>query len=134
MAGSRILTGADLISVPAVGPNTKRRYPTQKPDELGRLLAKIAGVKRRDTVVDPFCGSGALLVGAAERGATVIGSDTSARAIALARGRLLVGLRGGRNGLAIKRAKPSLEGRRTAGEPPFRNSARGSHRSLAVIR
>jgi len=86
--GSRTLTGSDLISVSAVGPNTAHRYPTQKPDELGRLLAKMARVTRGDTVVDPFCGSGALLVGSAERGGTVIGSDTSARAIALARARL----------------------------------------------
>lgn len=123
IAGSRTLTGSDLVSVAAVGPNTSGRYPTQKPDGLGRALAKIAAVTWRDTVVDPFCGSGALLVGAAERGATVIGSDISARAIALARERLLIRLPGGRNGVVVKRSKPSLEGRRTAGTPAYRKSA-----------
>lgn len=121
--GSRTLTGSDLVSIAAVGPNTARRYPTQKPDGLGRALAKMARVSRRDTVVDPFCGSGALLVGAAERGATVIGSDISARAITLARERLLVRLPGGRNGVVVRRSRPSLEGRRTGGKPASRKSA-----------
>ena len=121
--GSRTLTGSDLVSVAAVGPNTAGRYPTQKPDGLGRALAQMADVTSRDTVVDPFCGSGALLVGAAERGATVIGSDISAYAIALARERLAVRLRGGRNGIVVRQAKPSLEGRRTAGTPAYRKSA-----------
>lgn len=123
MPGSRTLAGYDLISVASVGPNTARRYPTQKPDGLGRVLAKIARVTARDTVVDPFCGSGALLVGAAERGATVIGSDTSAHAISLARERLLVRLNRGRNGIVVQRPKPSLEGRRTGGKPASRKSA-----------
>ena len=123
--GSRILTGSDLVAVAAVGPNARGRYPTQKPEALGRLLAAMAGVARTDTVVDPFCGSGALLVGAAERGAKVIGGDTSAKAVSLARERLLVRLEGGQHGVVVRRAKSSLEGRRTAGEPASRNSARG---------
>ncbi len=130
--GSRTLTGSDLVSVAAVGPNTTGRYPTQKPDGLGRALAKIAGVARQDTVVDPFCGSGALLVGAAERGATVIGCDISARAIALARERLLVRLRGGGNGVVVRRSSPSLEGRRRPKRPASTNSVGGSRASHAT--
>lgn len=121
--GTRTLRGTDLVSVAAVGPNTAHRYPTQKPDGLGRALAKMAGVSRRAVVVDPFCGSGAFLVGSAERGARVIGADTSAGAIALARERLFVRARGGRNGVVVARAKPSLEGRRTEGKPASRKSA-----------
>lgn len=86
--GSRALSGRDLLSVPAVAPNTSGRYPTQKPVSLGRELAAIAGVRRGDLVVDPFAGSGSLLVGARERGARVIAGDISARAMRLARQRL----------------------------------------------
>jgi DNA modification methylase len=88
LPGSRTLTGVDLVSVPAVGPGTAGRYPTEKPAGLGRALARIAGIGHRDLVVDPFCGSGALLVGARERGATVIGCDVAAAAIRRATGRL----------------------------------------------
>jgi DNA modification methylase len=88
LPGSRTLTGVDLVSVPAVGPGTAGRYPTEKPEGLGRALAKIAGIGPGDVVVDPFCGSGALLVGAHERGATVIGCDVAAAAITRATGRL----------------------------------------------
>jgi site-specific DNA-methyltransferase (adenine-specific) len=123
LAGSRALTGSDLVSVAAVGPNTAHRYPTQKPDQLGRALAKMARVTSRDIVVDPFCGSGALLVGAAERGATVIGSDVSPRAIALAQKRLTAAKRN-RPSVAVEPSCSSLEGRRTAGKPASRNSAR----------
>jgi DNA methylase len=98
--GSRTLTGTDLVSVGAVGPGTADRYPTQKPEGLGRVLAKMAGIGRGDLVVDPFCGSGALLVGAAERGATVVGSDISARAVGLATKRLRT---------AVAARPPSLE-------------------------
>lgn len=86
--GSRTLAGRDLVSVPAVASRVAGRYPTEKPIELGRQLAAIAGVRRGDLVVDPFCGSGSLLVGAAERGARVLGGDISARAVAIASGRL----------------------------------------------
>lgn len=88
LAGSRPLTGVDLVSVPAVGPGTADRYPTEKPIGLGRELARIAGVRRGDLVVDPFVGSGALLLGSLERGAAVAGADISPRAIARATERL----------------------------------------------
>lgn len=117
LPGSRPLSGTDLVSIAAVGPGTTGRYPTQKPDGLGRALARMAGVGRGDLVVDPFCGSGALLVGAAERGAAIIGSDISARAVALATKRLRATARG--------RVSPSLEGRRSAATAASRNSARG---------
>jgi hypothetical protein len=129
LPGSRTMSGTDLVSVGAVGPGTANRWPTQKPDGLGRVLARMAGIGRDDLVVDPFCGSGALLVGAAERGAIVIGSDISAKAIALASKRLAAAA--GKSAPkavapARKAAKPSLEGRRTAGPAAYRNSARGS--------
>jgi len=92
------LTGVDLVSVPAVGPGTAGRYPTEKPEGLGRALARIAGIGPADVVIDPFCGSGALLVGARERGAFVIGCDVAAA--------------------AIKRASARLAGRHRSSGPP----------------
>lgn len=67
---------------------TPGRYPAEKPEHLGEALARIAGVRRGDLVVDPYCGSGALLVGPRRRGASVVGVDSSSRAIAIARRRL----------------------------------------------
>jgi len=93
LPGSRTLSGVDLVSVRAVGPGTANRLPAEKPADLGRALAAIAGVGRADFVVDPFCGSGALLIGAAERGAKVAGYDVAAAAIKRASARLSVGAR-----------------------------------------
>jgi DNA modification methylase len=129
VSGSRSLAGSDLVSVAAVGPGTTDRYPTQKPDGLGRVLARMAGIGRGDLVVDPFCGSGALLVGAAERGAIVIGSDISARAIALATKRLeaAAGKTPPKAPTPTRKAgKPSLVGLRPTGTQASRNSARAS--------
>lgn len=86
--GSRTLRGRDLVQAQAVGPNAADRYPTEKPAALGRQLIAIADVRRGELVVDPFCGSGALLIGAAERGARVVGGDISTRALTIARRRL----------------------------------------------
>jgi DNA methylase len=88
LPGSRTLTGVDLVSVPAVGPGTAGRYPTQKPDELGRVLARMANIGPGDMVLDPFVGSGALLVGARERGAHVIGCDIAPAALRTAKAKL----------------------------------------------
>ena len=88
LPGSRTLTGSDLVAVQSVGPGTAGRYPTEKPEGLGRKLAAIAGVGPGDVVLDPFCGSGALLVGAKARGAAVIGCDVAPAAIRRAAGKL----------------------------------------------
>ena len=88
LPGSRTLSGVDLVSVAAVGPGTANRYPTAKPEGLGRKLAAMAGIGPGSLVVDPFCGSGALLVGAVERGATVVAGDLARRAVRLAGARL----------------------------------------------
>jgi site-specific DNA-methyltransferase (adenine-specific) len=88
LPGSRTMTGVDLVSVTAVGPGTAGRYPTQKPDELGRVLARMASVGPGDVVLDPFVGSGALLVGARELGAHVIGCDIAPAAVRQANAKL----------------------------------------------
>jgi DNA modification methylase len=127
LPGSRTLSGVDLVSVPSVAPNTTCRYPTEKPAELGRELAHIANVGRGDHVIDPFCGSGALLLGAAERGARVTGYDVAAAAVKRASDRLLKPAARTPAKAPVparKASKPSLEGRRTAGKSASRNSAR----------
>ncbi len=116
LPGSRTLTGVDLVAVPAVGPGTAGRYPTEKPEGLGRKLAAIAGIDRGDVVLDPFCGSGALLVGAKERGATVIGADIAAAAIRRARGKLG---ESGRVAAATGGPRRTATGRRPS-QPPRR--------------
>ena len=118
LPGSRPLTGVDLISAPAVGSRTKDHYPTEKPEALGHALAAIAGIRRGDVVVDPFCGSGALLVGAKERWATVAGSDIAARAVKRASARLTARQKPV-PAPARKPPRPSLEGRRPAGRRPI---------------
>ncbi|MGC8635304.1 MAG: DNA methyltransferase [Candidatus Limnocylindrales bacterium] len=132
LPGSRPVSGTDLVSVPAVGPGTRDRYPTEKPEGLGRALAAIAGIGPGDVVVDPFAGSGALLAGAKERGATVIGGDIAARAIKRATERLS-GPTKPRPATPPKPPRPSLEGRRPAGRRPIetRHAARRPHRNGA---
>jgi DNA modification methylase len=112
LPGSRTLTGVDLVSVRAVGPGTKDRWITEKPADLGRALARIANVGRGDFVVDPFCGSGALLIGAAEHGAKVAGFDVAAKAIKRASARLAVGAK------PAPPARPSPSGRAGARRNP----------------
>lgn len=126
--GSRALSGRDLVSVAAVAPGTKNRYPTEKPVGLGRELAAIAGVRRGDTVVDPFCGSGNLLIGAAERGAHVLAGDTSARAVRLATTRLAAA--------AAKRGRPLLDSSQISGtrRPPRRAKPRKAVRNATAQR
>jgi len=124
LPGSRTLTGTDLVAAPAVGSRTAGRYATEKPVGLGRELARIANVRRGELVVDPFAGSGNLLVGALERGARVVAGDTSVRAIRLATRRLAAVARP--NPPAAARGRPSLEGRPSKARAPLRNSARQS--------
>jgi DNA modification methylase len=113
LPGSRTLTGVDLVSVPAVGPGTAGRYPTEKPEGLGRALARIAGIGPADVVIDPFCGSGALLVGACERGAFVIGCDVAAAAITRATGRLAGRARPTGSPVPASRTRPRTTTRRS---------------------
>jgi hypothetical protein len=122
LPGSRTLSGVDLVSVAAVGPGTADRYPTAKPEGLGRELAAIASIGRGSLVVDPFCGSAALLVGALERGASVVAGDVAQRAVRLARARLSQAA-----GKPATRSAPSKPGQRPGtGQGPARPSqARG---------
>ena len=129
-ATSRTLTGRDLVSVASVPPGRRDRYPTEKPEQLGRALAAIAGIRRGDVVVDPFCGSGNLLVGAVERRASVIAGDTSSKAIRLAKRRLTEAA-AQRRLPAAARGRPLLESPPSKARGAYRNSARRRPRATA---
>lgn len=122
---SRPLSGSDLVEVSAIGPGTANRYPTEKPVGLGREIAKIAGIGRGDLVVDPFCGSGSLLVGPAQRGATVVGGDVAPRAVKLATARLGATGASGRRGPAASR-DPAERG-------PVRTPSEGARKRTAQV-
>lgn len=120
MPSARIGPQRTVRAMP-VAPATNGRYPTEKPEYLGAALARIAGVRRGDRVVDPYCGSGALLAGARRLGADVIGIDVSTRAVRLARQRLSVGSRAAERRSALRR--PHRRPRSTP-RPPASLSAR----------
>jgi SAM-dependent methyltransferase len=63
------------------------RYPAKMVGRLARTLAERY-VTSADTVCDPFCGSGAILAAAVERGADVTGFDLNPFAVLLARVKL----------------------------------------------
>jgi DNA modification methylase len=118
LPGSRVLAGVDLVSVAAVGPGTADHYPTEKPEGLGLALAKMAGVGLGQLVVDPFCGSGALLAGALGRGATVVGGDVAARAIRLASERLVASTPLPSTApRSVRAPKPAATAKRPSGRP-----------------
>ncbi len=79
----------DVLAVPSINNMAGERtgYPTQKPLALMDLLVR-ACCPTGGLVLDPCCGSGTTLVAAAASGRSALGCDTSARAVALARGRL----------------------------------------------
>lgn len=53
------------------------------PPKLARLMVNLTGTETARTILDPFCGSGTLLVEALSIGfATVLGSDISEKAVA----------------------------------------------------
>ena len=49
--------------------------------KISRTLLTLAGVKREDTILDPFCGTGTLLMEAALLGMKVIGIDIDGNAV-----------------------------------------------------
>lgn len=51
------------------------------PPQLARILVNLAEVQPGGTILDPFCGSGTVLMEARDLGFHVIGSDNSAKAI-----------------------------------------------------
>ncbi|MCB9798626.1 methyltransferase domain-containing protein [Candidatus Nomurabacteria bacterium] len=57
------------------------RYSGMLPPKLARMMINLAGVATPATLLDPFCGSGVLLMEALDLGYHIIGSDISDRAV-----------------------------------------------------
>lgn len=76
--------GPDIIAVKRVPPMSKT-HPFEKPPEL---VERIAGKFKPGRVLDPFCGTGGLLVGAKSLGWEVVGIDVDKDACDIARKRL----------------------------------------------
>ncbi|MBW4583466.1 MAG: site-specific DNA-methyltransferase [Tildeniella nuda ZEHNDER 1965/U140] len=68
----------DVIEIPTIcnGMAEKTKHPTQKPEELIRRLV-FAASDRGDTVLDPFSGSGTVLVVAEQSGRKWLGCDSN---------------------------------------------------------
>lgn len=50
-------------------------HPTSMHPRIARALVNLAGVKKGDTILDPFCGTGGILIEAGLAGMNVRGSD-----------------------------------------------------------
>lgn len=81
---------SDVWEIPFLNPKAKERtgYPTQKPILLLEQIIRLC-TDERDTVLDPFCGSGTTLVAASLMNRISMGIDISQEAVALTRGRLV---------------------------------------------
>lgn len=55
--------------------------PTSIDNQLGFLMGNLAGIKEGDNVLDPFVGTGSLLLAPSYFGANCFGSDLDCRVI-----------------------------------------------------
>ena len=76
--------GRDLIQVPRIH-HSRKNHPFDKPPELAMKLLQGVTPGR---VLDPFCGAGGLLLGAARMGFEVVGIDISKESCEMAERRL----------------------------------------------
>ncbi|MEK6807835.1 MAG: DNA methyltransferase [Nanoarchaeota archaeon] len=60
-------------------------HPTMLKPKLARLLVNLSGAKEGETILDPFCGAGSILIEAAVLGTKVIGTDFDSEMIARAK-------------------------------------------------
>ena len=87
--GRRFVTNnrrPSIISVPRFAPNTQI-HPTQKPVGLMEVLIE-SSTNKDDLIVDPFAGSGPVVVAAERLGRRAIGIEIDADHAATARGQL----------------------------------------------
>jgi site-specific DNA-methyltransferase (adenine-specific) len=74
---------ADIIEAPRV----RDGYPAEKPPEVSQVLITQSSLPG-ELVIDPFMGSGSVLVGAAREGRNCMGNDLCAEAVVIAERRL----------------------------------------------
>lgn len=84
--GKRKLSDLGVPDVLAF-PRIHRGYPTEKPVELASVLVNQSS-QVGETVLDPFCGSGAFGVAAVKNKRQFIGADTSEDALSMTKLRL----------------------------------------------
>ncbi|MGM0429775.1 MAG: DNA-methyltransferase [Pseudomonadota bacterium] len=84
--GKRKLSNLGVPDVLAY-PRVHRGYPTEKPVELATVLVNQSSLVG-ETVLDPFCGSGAFGVAAVKNKRRFIGADTSGDATSMTKERL----------------------------------------------
>lgn len=56
-------------------------YPGSMSPKLARCMVNLTGVKKGDVVLDPFCGTGGILIEAGIMGMRVVGSDIDERMV-----------------------------------------------------
>ena len=56
-------------------------YPGSMSPKLARCMVNLTGVKEKDLVLDPFCGTGGILIEAGIMGARVVGADIDERMV-----------------------------------------------------
>ena len=80
---------SDVWEIPFLNPKAKERvgYPTQKPVLLLNRIIELV-TEEGDVVLDPFCGSGTMLVAAQVLNRNSIGIDIAEEAITLTKSRL----------------------------------------------
>ncbi len=66
----------------------ERARPNGLPPKLARVMVNLTQVPRSTEIVDPFCGTGGILLEAAKLGHPVVGYDVDKVAIAIAKKRL----------------------------------------------
>ena len=83
MPGSSILAA---VNIPLNRDYNKRRpqyrpyfHPTSMHPKLARTLVNLACVKKGSTILDPFCGTGGILIEAGLMGMNLLGSDIDSR-------------------------------------------------------
>jgi tRNA (guanine10-N2)-dimethyltransferase len=87
LTGERFVFGLKLAEIPAK-PFVKRSprkkpffHPSAMPAKLARCMVNLAEPKTQELVLDPFCGTGSMLIEAAFTGCRVLGLDAQSRMV-----------------------------------------------------
>ncbi len=72
----------------AIRPKKSKKYPHELDWKLTRLMINLIGLKKGETVCDPFCGTGTTLLEAESMGIHAIGLDFDEKMCEIAKGNL----------------------------------------------
>ncbi len=108
-------------------------HPTSMHPKLARALVNLTRVRRGDVVLDPFCGTGGILIEAGLMGMEVVGGDIDGRmAEGCAQNLREYGL-GGRVS-AVSALDMEAEADAIATDPPYGRSSRPSEETAGLYR